>query len=145
MLLLWRVAVFLALAAGICSAQQSELYIPADGEHTLLLPVSTFVEFCLNIDRTACVQSLYILFSVYKTWLKCFSPGCVATGGKTPGRPCVFPFTVRGKTYNSCTYDFSFVVGSKPWCSTKTDERGKHINGNVGTCEDPSCPIPPRG
>ncbi len=72
--------------------------------------------------------------------------GCISgPNGRTPNRPCVFPFTARGKTYSTCTYDHSYVVKSLPWCSTRTDDRGNHIIGNVGSCEDPSCPIPPRG
>ena len=61
---------------------------------------------------------------------------------------CVFPFTVQGNTYNSCTYDFNFLTrNQKPWCSTKTDENGKHIgNGNWGVCDEKdNCNIPPRG
>ena len=30
---------------------------------------------------------------------------CVATGGRTPGRPCVFPFTSRNTTYYACTWN----------------------------------------
>jgi len=33
----------------------------------------------------------------------------------------------------------------KPWCSTKVDGNGNHINGNWGTCEDRvKCPVPPK-
>ena len=58
---------------------------------------------------------------------------------------CVFPFTVQGTTYYACTYDFNFITGHKPWCSTKTDENGKHISGNWGVCDDKdNCNISPR-
>ena len=59
---------------------------------------------------------------------------------------CIFPFTVQGNTYYSCTYDFNFITKhQKPWCSTKTDENGKHISGNWGVCDDKdNCNIPPR-
>ena len=58
---------------------------------------------------------------------------------------CVFPFTVQGTTYYSCTYDFNFITGHKPWCSTKTDANGKHKSGNWGVCDDNDmCNIPPR-
>ena len=69
------------------------------------------------------------------------------------GVPCVFPFTLKGKTYHSCTYDYSHVTGYKPWCSTKVDPNGNHVTGrnpdgtkNWGTCleDDFTCPIPPR-
>ena len=72
--------------------------------------------------------------------------------GAQIGQPCIFPFTVKNKTYHSCTYDFSHVTGYKPWCSTKIDNAGNHITGrntdgtaNWGICEDvENCPIPPR-
>ena len=57
---------------------------------------------------------------------------------------CVFPFTVAGTTYYSCTYDFGLVTGHKPWCSTLTDENGKHKSGNWGVCDPDICSIPPR-
>ena len=69
---------------------------------------------------------------------------CKATGGQTPGKPCIFPFTARGVTYESCTWDLSHLTESKPWCSTKVDSNGVHVRGNVGTCETSNCPIPPR-
>ena len=68
------------------------------------------------------------------------------------GVPCVIPFTLLGKTYHSCTYDFHHTTGYKPWCSTKVDENGIHVTknpdgtNNWGTCleDDLNCPIPPR-
>ena len=58
---------------------------------------------------------------------------------------CVFPFTLEGTTYYSCTYDFNFVTGHKPWCSTKTDENDEHILEHWGVCDDnDNCNIPPR-
>ena len=59
--------------------------------------------------------------------------------------PCVFPFTVAGTTYYSCTYDFNLVTGHNPWCSTKTDENDEHILEHWGVCDDnDNCNIPPR-
>ena len=57
---------------------------------------------------------------------------------------CVFPFTVAGTTYYSCTYDFGLVTGHNPWCSTLTDEKGNHKSGNWGVCDPDLCSIPPR-
>ena len=37
---------------------------------------------------------------------------------------CVFPFTYRGVTYNSCSYVGN---GNVPWCSTAVDSAGMHI------------------
>ena len=58
--------------------------------------------------------------------------------------PCVFPFTVAGTTYYSCTYDYNLITGHNPWCSTLTDENGKHKSGNWGVCDPDICSIPPR-
>jgi hypothetical protein len=61
--------------------------------------------------------------------------------------PCQLPFTVRNKTYYSCTFDYSHITEYLPWCSTKVDELGNHISaGNTwGICDDrENCPIPPR-
>ena len=59
---------------------------------------------------------------------------------------CVFPFTVQGNTFYSCTYEFNFLTrNQKPWCSTKTDENGKHLDGNWGVCDMDTCNIPLRG
>ena len=40
-------------------------------------------------------------------------------------KPCIFPFTYDGVTYNNCT-----IVNdpdNHPWCSTKVDEAGNHV------------------
>jgi len=55
------------------------------------------------------------------------APSCVSTSGSA----CVFPFTYGGKVYTWCTLDGGFSI---PWCSTKTDESGNHIQGNFGDC-----------
>ena len=64
-------------------------------------------------------------------------------GGKL-NTTCVFPFTVAGTTYYSCTYDYNLITGHNPWCSTLTDENGKHKSGNWGVCDPDICSIPPR-
>ena len=45
------------------------------------------------------------------------------------GPPCVFPFTYRGKKYDSCSAKY----GQKTWCSTKT-YNGNYIRGHWGYC-----------
>ena len=70
---------------------------------------------------------------------------------------CQFPFTVKGKIYYTCTWDYSHTTGNKPWCSVDTDDNNKHhggkdrviINGKKkkfwGVCDDfDACNIPPR-
>lgn len=79
-------------------------------------------------------------------WFNDFCLECLTIGGKVPNAPCVFPFTHRGKTYNSCTWDVSYVTGNRPWCSTSTDVNGNHLQGRWGNCDENSdCPVPPRG
>ena len=78
------------------------------------------------------------------------SPKCrTSQGYQNKGKldtACVFPFTVQGNTYCTCTYDFnSMTLHQKPWCSTKTDENGKHVSGNWGVCDNNDCNIPKRG
>ena len=70
------------------------------------------------------------------------------TGYREKGQldtPCKFPFIVANVTYYSCTYDFGFVTGNKPWCSIKVDKKHNHISGNWGVCDDyEKCSIPER-
>jgi len=128
---------------------------------------------CLLACSSAFAQSIGTFSSLAS--IKSSSADCVTSDGKTPNKRCVFPFTARGVTYESCTYDIAWVTHEhfvktrterkqssnslfalksltslitatkiQPWCSTKVDANGKHINGNWGTCEDASCPKPPR-
>ena len=70
-------------------------------------------------------------------------------------QPCQFPFIVKGKTYYTCTYDYSYLTGYKPWCSVSTDENNLHNKGRTtidgvtkkfwGICDDTDqCTIPPK-
>ena len=52
---------------------------------------------------------------------------------------CIFPFVFDGVSFTGCTnYDDRT---SNPWCSTKTDEQGRHVGeqGHWGECPS-SCP-----
>lgn len=63
-----------------------------------------------------------------------------AVDGPARGLPCVFPFTWAGTTYHSCPrWTFGGRHQGRPWCSTKTDFSGEHINGqgNYGFCGRP--------
>ena len=70
---------------------------------------------------------------------------------------CQFPFTVKGKMYYTCTWDYSHTTDQNPWCSVDTDENNKHHGGKdrvvidgiktkfYGICDDTdACNIPPR-
>ena len=63
---------------------------------------------------------------------------CYVEKEKDPGvtikEPCVFPFTYKDVTYNTCTnVDHP---DQKEWCSTKVDGTGNHVTGgnNWGEC-----------
>ena len=91
-------------------------------------------------------------------------PGCRTSltneGGRDLGQLntiCQFPFSVKGKMYYTCTWDYSHTTGNNPWCSVDTDNNNKHhggrdrieINGKKkkfwGVCDDSkACNIPPR-
>jgi hypothetical protein len=43
----------------------------------------------------------------------------------------VFPFKYRGTVYESCTDKENNV----PWCSTKVDANGNHVEGKWGNCD----------
>lgn len=61
------------------------------------------------------------------------APECTTTGGNVPeGSQCVFPFTYKGTTYDSCTKDGHHTR----WCSTDADYSGSW--GHCGTCKDPN-------
>ena len=47
---------------------------------------------------------------------------CTANG---VAKKCAFPFRYKGVRYTKCTRKDA----SKPWCSTKTDAKGNHVQG----------------
>merc|ERR1712210_252690 len=63
---------------------------------------------------------------------------CNTVSGPAAGKPCVFPFTWQGKTFNSCTKEGDDQ--GKLWCSTMVDQAGIHIagQGQYGFCA-PTC------
>merc|ERR1712112_751301 len=65
------------------------------------------------------------------------SGACMTISGNVPNAACVFPFTFSGKQYTRCTTAGGF---SSPWCSTQTDSRGNHVQGQWGNCDPDSCP-----
>ncbi len=57
------------------------------------------------------------------------------------GDPCVFPFTYKGRLYDTCVTQDS--MGTNPgdsWCSTATDEFKNHVLGNEASCST-SCRV----
>jgi len=64
------------------------------------------------------------------------SLGCVTVGGPDPGVDCVFPFTFNSRVFWGCTLEGTDDGNDKPWCSTLTDQEGRHVGnqGNWGYC-----------
>ena len=62
---------------------------------------------------------------------------CVTVDGNVVGAQCVFPFSYEGKTYCGCNADHE---EEGVWCSTRTDEMGRHTQGHWGVCSE-ECPI----
>ena len=52
---------------------------------------------------------------------------------------CIFPFIFGNRIHESCT---TIDGDSQPWCSTKVDANGHHVDGggNWEYCTDSSCP-----
>ena len=59
---------------------------------------------------------------------------CFTSSGPSSNSRCVFPFIHGGVRYNGCT--LASADDGRPWCSTRVDNRGNHINGggNWGHC-----------
>jgi len=74
----------------------------------------------------------------YRCILNRASDTCKTVSGPKPNHPCHFPFYWIGKKHNSCAYEGY----SKPWCSTKTTDSGRHVRGNWGNCDVTKCHIP---
>jgi hypothetical protein len=51
---------------------------------------------------------------------------------------CIFPFEINQISFNGCTTMFD--AESKPWCATKVDAEGTHIEGYRGHCHE-TCPL----
>merc|ERR1711872_1143992 len=63
---------------------------------------------------------------------------CSTKGGADSGKKCVFPFKYNGVVHSACTYARGF---SKPWCATRVDYWGRHMEGYWGDCDASSCPV----
>ena len=76
-------------------------------------------------------------YNLLKLKFKHLDGYCKTIEGNDPGKPCVFPFIHKGTTYTTCTK--SGKNSCKPWCSTKVDESGTHMEDNWGVCNR-GCP-----
>ena len=61
--------------------------------------------------------------------------------GPSAGMNCIFPFKYKGVTHNACTKHGIEDTEYDPWCSTKVDNNGDHIEGGGywGDCSE-ECP-----
>ena len=75
--------------------------------------------------------------------------------GPWASKPCVFPFKFNGVTFIGCIpvhskvkilfikhHNNLYYKHFQPYCSTKVDDNGVHVNGNEAEC-DPDCPMHP--
>ena len=58
-----------------------------------------------------------------------FFTACITISGPKTYKPCVFPFEYKEDIYHGCTWERSALTAKRPWCSTKVDKDGKHLNG----------------
>ena len=65
-------------------------------------------------------------------------PGSESQCSTEDGRECQLPFTFRGTVYTECPREHD--QEGRLWCSTRTDERGEHVQsgGHWGHCQE-SC------
>jgi len=62
---------------------------------------------------------------------------CRTISGAAPDKPCIFPFIHKGVTHYDCQwYEYQENFDGEHWCSTKVNETGHHISGNLywGVC-----------
>ena len=59
--------------------------------------------------------------------------------GPKKNTQCKFPFKVSGVLYNTCTT--AQDPNGKYWCSTKTDNKDRHMRGQWGYCDERNCPL----
>ena len=59
---------------------------------------------------------------------------CKPKEGPGSGGLCIFPFKYHGTSQNGCIWEDA--APGKPWCSTKVDKQGNHVEneGNWGIC-----------
>ena len=91
----------------------------------------------LNRFQKSCFRLINNWFSILIEF-----DDCHTNGGADPSAPCIFPFIYDGM-HLKCTYNGNFGNETEPWCSTKVDDMGRHIEnqGNWGYCGE-NCPLP---
>jgi len=94
----------------------------------------------INHPEVEWVEKQDVLSRTKRAPVDCYI-STVATEKKESLR-CVFPFTYKGKKYNSCTADHS--TNDQPWCATQVRGDGQVISGKWGDCDFSSCSGGPR-
>ena len=98
-----------------------------------------------------CIRKIMLIFFLnltlrysivfFKNFLECITVGQDLAGeNRRKGKTCVFPFIYNGKSHTECTWDQA--APESPWCSTKIDDKGVHVDGldEWGVCGE-GCPI----
>jgi hypothetical protein len=62
---------------------------------------------------------------------------CLTDGGADPGKPCVFPFALKGINFSQCPWQHTLFIDV---CATEVDSSGEMVNGKWGRC-GPGCPV----
>ena len=86
---------------------------------------------CVLVKKSHDIKMIRILLLAEGTSV------CKTTGGAVANAKCVFPFTYKGITYQTCTYFGGYI--RQPWCATETNAQGGYISKKWGLCE-PGCP-----
>jgi len=92
-------------------------------------------DILINHPEVEWVEKQDVLSRTKRAPVDCYI-STVATEKKESLR-CVFPFTYKGKKYNSCTADHS--TNNQPWCATQVRGDGQVISGKWGDCDFSSC------
>lgn len=90
------------------------------------------LKYCLSIWLLA-----YVVTGIPSPAKTDNNEGCFTTTESAVSETeCVFPFIHDNVKYDGCPVDP--IDKTKRWCSTKTNQKGIHINGNWGYCSS-SC------
>ena len=88
------------------------------------------LQLIISMSKSTTVSLIFIWILI---WL---IEKCQTISGRDPFKPCVFPFTYKGITYNACTKDHS--MGGNFWCGTAPEVNSVYA-WESGDCND-ECP-----